>query len=330
MVVRPIAALRFATPRAATVIGDAVSMRFERPVTVPELSFKPHADRMTGTMARRPCSLGPPNSEVSMPTQFVPAQSSQLRDEAEARLAQITPDRSSTRSAQELLHELHVHQIELEMQNDALRQAQIALEKSRDRYVDLYELAPVSYITLTADGQIAEINLRGATLLGEDRGKLRQRRLERFVVAEDQPKWRRYLFRALNDGGQQVCELRLRRRNGTPFNGCLSFSLASASDGVPELRIALTDITAQTHAEEVRRQFESRLNGLTKREREVLVLALSGRPNKDIAVRLGIGQRTVENHRANIHRKTGVISLLELAQQAAAAGVTVDSITPIR
>ncbi len=144
-----------------------------------------------------------------MPTQFVPAQSSQLRDEAEARLAQITPDRSSTRSAQELLHELHVHQIELEMQNDALRQAQIALEKSRDRYVDLYELAPVSYITLTADGQIAEINLRGATLLGEDRGKLRQRRFERFVVAEDQPKWRRYLFRALKDGGQQVCELRL-------------------------------------------------------------------------------------------------------------------------
>jgi PAS domain S-box-containing protein len=216
------------------------------------------------------------------------------------------------------------------MQNDSLRLAQIALEKSRDRYVDLYEFAPVSYITLTASGQIAEINLRGATLLGEDRGKLHHRRFERFVVAGDQAKWHQYFRRALKDGGQRVCELRMQRKNGTPFNGCLSFSLTSASDGVPELRIALTDITVQTHAEEERRQFESRLNGLTKREREILVLALSGRPNKDIAVRLGIGQRTVENHRANIHRKTGVISLLELAQQAATAGVTVDSITPIR
>jgi PAS domain S-box-containing protein len=265
-----------------------------------------------------------------MPAKFVPAQSSQLRDEAETRLAQITPDRSSTRSAQEILHELHVHQIELEMQNDALRLAQIALEKSRDRYVDLYEFAPVSYITLTTSGQIADINLRGATLLGEDREKLHNRRFERFVLAEDQPKWRRYFCRALENGGQKVCELRMQRRNGAPFNGCLSSSLTNDSDGVPELRIALTDITAQTQAEEECRQFESRLRGLTKREREVLVLALSGKLNKDIAVRLGVGQRTVENHRANIHRKTGVISLLELAQQAAAAGVTVDSITPIR
>jgi DNA-binding CsgD family transcriptional regulator len=240
------------------------------------------------------------------------------------------------------------------MQNDSLRLAQIALEKSRDRYVDLYEFAPVSYITLTASGQIAEINLRGATLLGEDRGKLHHRRFERFVVAEDQAKWllgedrgklhhrrferfvvaedqakwHQYRCRALRDGGQQVCELRMRRRNGSLFNGCLSSSLTSAGDGVPEQRIAMTDITAQTHAEEERRQFESRLKGLTKREREVLVLALSGRLNKDIAVRLGVGQRTVENHRAKIHRKTGVISLLELAQQAATAGVMVDSITP--
>ena len=265
-----------------------------------------------------------------MPAKFNPAQSAELRDEAEARLALITPDRSSPRSAQEILHELHVHQIELEMQNDSLRLAQIALEKSRDRYVDLYEFAPVSYITLTASGQIAEINLRGATLLGEDREKLHHRRFARFVVAEDQAKWHQYRCRALREGGQQVCELRMRRRNGSLFNGCLSSSLTSAVDGVPEQRIALTDITAQTHAEDERRQFESRLNRLTKREREVLVLALRGRLNKDIAVRLGVGQRTVENHRAKIHRKTGVISLLELAQQAAAAGVTVDSITPIR
>jgi FixJ family two-component response regulator len=122
----------------------------------------------------------------------------------------------------------------------------------------------------------------------------------------------------------------MRRRDGTLFNGCLSSSLSSSSDG-PELRIALTDITAQTKAEEERRQFESRLRGLTSREREVLVLALSGRINRDISARLGIGQRTVENYRASIYRKMGVLSLLELAQLAANARVALDQIDdPIR
>jgi PAS domain-containing protein len=128
-----------------------------------------------------------------MSTKFVAAQSSQLRDEAEALLAQITPDRSSTRSAQELLHQ--VHQIELEMQNEALRKATIELAKSRDRYLDLYEFAPISYITLTASGQITATNLGGAILLGEDRGRLRDRRFERFVAVEDQFQWHQYFRR---------------------------------------------------------------------------------------------------------------------------------------
>src|SRR5271165_6351903 len=81
------------------------------------------------------------------------------------------PAPAPTRSADELLHELQVHQLELEMQNDELRRVQTALEESRDRYLDLYELAPVAYLTLTRETRIAAINLTGAALLGEDRVK---------------------------------------------------------------------------------------------------------------------------------------------------------------
>jgi PAS domain S-box-containing protein len=252
-----------------------------------------------------------------------------LRDEAEAQLARmapITPEKESTHSAQALLHELQVHQIELEMQNEALRSVQTALEASRDRYFDLYEFAPIAYLTLGATGQITEINLTGATLLGDDRAELRLRRFLQFIVADDQGRWQQHFGHALKQTNQQACELRMQRRDGTIFNVCLSSSLTRSAANRPELRIALTDITAQKCAEEARRRFEARLHKLTRREREVLVLALAGMLNRDISAHLQVSQRTIENHRARIHQKTGAVTLLELAQQAAIAGVMLDDI----
>ena len=82
-----------------------------------------------------------------------------LRTAAEAQLAHAPEPKSKPYPTEKLLHELQVHQIELEMQNEQLRQAQIALEESRDRYVDLYEFAPVGYLTLAATGQTKEANL---------------------------------------------------------------------------------------------------------------------------------------------------------------------------
>src|SRR5258708_16755853 len=95
----------------------------------------------------------------------------EFRTLAEAKADRGPRVEAPARSADELLHELRVHQIELEMQNEELRRAQVALEESRDRYLDLYELAPVGYLTLTRETRIAAINLTGAALLGEDRGK---------------------------------------------------------------------------------------------------------------------------------------------------------------
>jgi PAS domain-containing protein len=88
--------------------------------------------------------------------------------------------------ARRLLHELRMHQIELEMQNEELRRTQEALEASRARYFDLYDMAPVGYFTLSEQGLILEANLTAATLLGVPRGALVKQPLTRSIVSEDQ------------------------------------------------------------------------------------------------------------------------------------------------
>ncbi len=106
--------------------------------------------------------------------------SKQLRQAAEAQLAHAP--KLEPLPAAELLHELQVHQIELEMQNEQLRQAQVALEESRDRHVDLYEFSPVGYLNLDHEGLINEINLTAATILKVERNRLPYRRFVQFVA----------------------------------------------------------------------------------------------------------------------------------------------------
>jgi PAS domain S-box-containing protein len=181
-----------------------------------------------------------------------------LRDAAEARLnaAPLTSPAPCLPCAagpdgdlQRLVHELQVHKIELELQNETLRQAQIALEESRDRYADLYEFAPVGYLTLSAEGRIADINLSGSILLGMERGKLLQRSFERFIVAEDTARWGQTLARVLQQEEKLECEVVLQRGDGRRFNVRLH-CLRMASEGqAPTLRVVLTDITRLKAAE---------------------------------------------------------------------------------
>lgn len=172
-----------------------------------------------------------------------------LRTEAEAQLARAPAREEPNRPAAELLHELHVHQIELEMQNEELRRAQVALESSRDRYVDLYEFAPLGYLTLSDTGLITEINLTGATLLGEERKKLLNRRFALYVSPEQRDHWHQHFLHALINGEKQSCELALLRGDGSTFQARLDSQ--HREDGVAAtLRIALTDITEHKQAEE--------------------------------------------------------------------------------
>jgi PAS domain S-box-containing protein len=143
-----------------------------------------------------------------------------------------------------------VHQIELEMQNEELKRAQMALEESRDKYLDLYDFAPVGYFTLTRAGQITEVNLAGAALLGVGRPKLARRGLGRFVAPEDRNRWDQHLVSVLHSAEKQSCELTLRREDGSTFYARLeSIRLdrpaQEAGDGgpCPMMRVAMSDIS---------------------------------------------------------------------------------------
>jgi two-component system sensor kinase FixL len=185
-----------------------------------------------------------------------------LRAEAEARLAGAPPPEVHAMSAEVLLHELQVHQIELEMQNEELRRMQLTLEESRDRYVDLYELAPVGYLTLTNTGLIAEINLTGATLLGEERQRLVQRRFAGYVASGGSDRWHRLFLNVLRHGNKESCELAMQRADGSCFDAQLDCLRKEMADGAQRVRIILTDITERKQNELLLRENEERFRAI--------------------------------------------------------------------
>jgi PAS domain S-box-containing protein len=156
----------------------------------------------------------------------------------------LSPD-----AVQHTLHELRVHQIELEMQNEELRRAQDDLEVSRERYFDLYDLAPVGYVTLSDKGLILETNLKAAELLGMKRNSLVNQPLSRFVLPEDEDML--YLFlRHLSGTSGQKCELRMVRNGSAHFWARLEAATAEDGCGNPLYRIVMTDITERKQAED--------------------------------------------------------------------------------
>lgn len=188
-----------------------------------------------------------------------------LRIKAEMQLAYPLPTEMSARTAEELLHELWVHQIELKMQNKELRRAQVALEESRDRYVNLYEFTPVGYFTLNRNGMIDEVNLTGAALLGVERNKLLERHFVGFVAPEDSDQWHHYFLNVLQHDGSRNCELVLQRGDGSRFPARLD-CLHMKEGGVSSARMVLTDVTEHKRDKQHLRELTANL--LTVREEE--------------------------------------------------------------
>ncbi|MEJ2718787.1 MAG: PAS domain-containing protein, partial [Deltaproteobacteria bacterium] len=133
-----------------------------------------------------------------------PSRLRRLRERAEQALSKEVPvdndlSQLPSEDLRRLVHELRVHQIELDIQNEELRRARVEVEESRDRYTDLYDFAPVGYLTLSDKGLIKQINLTGSRLLGVERAFLIHRPLSRFVKQEDLSAYYEYwreLFRS--------------------------------------------------------------------------------------------------------------------------------------
>ncbi len=171
-----------------------------------------------------------------------------LRQQAECLLKRgaLSPEKIEALSADEtrkMLHELHVHQIELEMQNEELRESQLALERVRARYFDLYDLAPIGYCTVNGQGQIMQANLTIAQLLGMPRGALIKKPMHRCIVKIDQDIYYLCRKKLLETGEPQSCELRMVKNDGTQFWAQLTATAGQDVDGAFELRAVVIDIS---------------------------------------------------------------------------------------
>ena len=136
----------------------------------------------------------------------------ELRCRAEERLRELEHPEDPARSAIDgarLLHELQVHQIELEMQNDALQQARDDMEALLAGYIELYDDAPVGYLTLDQMGTIRQMNVTGARLLGLDQERMGQPRLGLFVAPDDRTTLSNFLERVFTDGSSPASEITL-------------------------------------------------------------------------------------------------------------------------
>ncbi|MEI6702665.1 MAG: PAS domain S-box protein [Deltaproteobacteria bacterium] len=195
----------------------------------------------------------------------------ELRQRAEEKFSADETDSLQTpapEEAKKLLHDLRVHQIELEMQNEELRKKQDELDASRSRYFDLYDLAPVGYLTVSDEGLILKTNLAAAIMLGVDRNYPFHKSMSRFIFPEDQDVYYLYRKQLIDSGELQNWEMRLKRVDGSYFWAELQSVLAQNGENW----IILKDITDRKQAEEKLRESEELFKNMFQKHSAMMLL----------------------------------------------------------
>jgi PAS domain S-box-containing protein len=195
------------------------------------------------------------------------------REEAALQSADI--DALSKAEINRLIHELQVHQIELQLQNEELKHIQAELEASQAKYFELYNLAPVGYLTLNDKGIITEANLTFSKLTGCPRQDIVKKPLSQFILPDDQDIWYKYKKQMQNAQTTQVCELRLTALDGIRFWAHIEATSAQDKDsGEITLHLAIIDITGKKHQELVLDTQNQLLEALINSPEDIVIFSL--------------------------------------------------------
>ena len=219
---------------------------------------------------------------------------------------------------QKVIHELQVHQIALEMQNEELRQTQLELHAERDKYVDLYDFAPVGYFTISEKGMIMEANLTGAAMLGVEKGRLIHQPFSGFISKNDQETFYFHRKKLIETKTKQAYELRILKKDKSQFHAQMECIPVLDENGTfGQIRAAVTNITDRKQAEEalrkahdeLERRVEERTAELVKVNEQLKIeieerkqaeeaILKSAEKYRSLKTRIASGQ----SHRKNIRR----------------------------
>ena len=171
---------------------------------------------------------------------------------------------------QEVIHELQVHQIELEMQQDELLTAQLELKRSNARYYDLYNKAPIGYCTVSEDGLILESNNTASEMFGFNNDQLRKKKFTDLICKEDQDIYYFCCAKFLSSKQETSCELRMKNNEGFIFWVNILATLETQTNGFPYVRVVLVDITESKNAQEEIQKLNATLKDEISRQLEDL------------------------------------------------------------
>jgi PAS domain S-box-containing protein len=231
-----------------------------------------------------------------------------MRLEAERRLeAMLTrleglPE-ENTLDIKRLVHELRVHQIELEMQNDELRNIQQELEASRKKYFDLYNFAPVGYFTFNKTGRILELNLQASLMFGRDRSSILNADFFSFIVNEDSDLFYWHLAKVCESRQRSHCEIRLQRNDGTQLYAHLESIVVSDDQGeFNQCRTAVSDISELKQAEAALWESEEKYRHLIENSNDAIYILYNNRfelINKKFEELFGVAQADLKKSEFN-------------------------------
>ena len=183
-----------------------------------------------------------------------------------------TPGKPSSEEAAQTIHDLHVHKIELEMQNEELRISGSQLDASLAKYFDFYDLAPVGYLTLSAGASILESNLTASAMLGVTRNVLHAKSFTRFIMEEDKGSYYLFLKRLSESSTSLALELRMIKLDGTAFWAELKCAMVTDATGTRTCRVVMSDINDRKSDEEALRKSEASLRAIFENSLESFMM----------------------------------------------------------